>query len=62
MSRPTRSATTPTIVPFIPIERRLLLLRGERVILDTDLAELYRVTTKALNQAVNGCRSTSPFG
>jgi hypothetical protein len=60
MSRPTRSATTPTIVPFIPIARRLLLLRGERVILDADLAELYGVTTKALNQAVKRNRGRFP--
>lgn len=41
-----------TIVPVVAIERRLLILRGERVILDRDLADLYAVPTKALNQAV----------
>jgi hypothetical protein len=30
----------------------ILLIRGYRVILDADLAALYEVTTKALNQAV----------
>ena len=34
------------------IEPRILLIRGERVILDLDLAELYGTTTKAFNQAV----------
>lgn len=34
------------------IEGMVLLLRGERVILDSDLAELYGVETKVLNQAV----------
>jgi hypothetical protein len=34
------------------IENAILLLRGERVMLDADLANLYGVTTKALNQAV----------
>jgi hypothetical protein len=34
------------------IEPRILLIRGQRVILDADLAELYGTTTKALNQAV----------
>lgn len=34
------------------IERRIYLIRGHKVMLDTDLAELYRVETKALNQAV----------
>ncbi len=31
---------------------RILVVRGLRVILDEDLARLYGVTTKALNQAV----------
>jgi hypothetical protein len=34
------------------ITRAILLLRGQRVLLDADLAKLYSVTTKALNQAV----------
>ena len=34
------------------IEHRILTLRGERVMLDLDLAELYRVPTKVLKQAV----------
>ncbi len=40
----------------IPIERiagRILLLRGERVLLDVELAQLYGVTTGNLNKAVN---------
>ena len=35
-----------------PIESRIFLIRGKRVMLDRDLAELYEVPTKALNQAV----------
>jgi hypothetical protein len=34
------------------ITRAILILRRQRVILDADLAALYGVTTKALNQAV----------
>ena len=34
------------------IEPLILTLRGQRVILDTDLAEIYGVQTKVLNQAV----------
>ena len=34
------------------IERRIYLMCGKRVMLDHDLAELYQVPTKALNQAV----------
>jgi len=36
----------------LPLEGRILTIRGEKVILDVDLAALYGVTTKALNQAV----------
>ncbi len=31
---------------------RILLLRGQKVMLDADLAELYGTNTKAFNQAV----------
>ncbi len=34
------------------IEPRILSVRGQRVILDADLADLYGTTTKAFNQAV----------
>jgi hypothetical protein len=41
-------------LPIAPrtIEQRILLIHGYRVMLDRDLAELYGVTTKVLNQAV----------
>ncbi len=41
-------------MPVTPsfIERRIYLIRGQKVILDSDLAELYQVPTKVLNQAV----------
>ena len=38
--------------PVRILERRIYLLRGQRVILDEDLAELYRVPTKRLNEQV----------
>ena len=34
------------------IERRIYLIRGQKVMLDSDLAELYEVQTRVLNQAV----------
>jgi len=34
------------------IEQRILIIRGQKVMVDADLAELYGVPTKALNQAV----------
>ena len=39
-------------VPVAVIERRIYLIRGQKVMLDSDLAELYRVETRALVQAV----------
>jgi len=43
---------TGLIVPLERVEARILLIRDEKVILDSDLAELYGVQTKVLNQAV----------
>src|SRR5581483_736639 len=34
-----------------PIEQKIFILRGRKIILDSDLAELYGTTVKALNQA-----------
>lgn len=39
-------------VPIERIEKRILLLRGHKVMLDSDLAELYEVETFNLNKAV----------
>ncbi|HEY2971292.1 MAG TPA: ORF6N domain-containing protein [Pyrinomonadaceae bacterium] len=39
-------------IPIERVERAILLIRGEKVILDADLAALYGVETKALNRAV----------
>jgi len=41
-----------SLVPAKRIEQRILFVRGQKVILDRDLAFLYGVSTKALNQAV----------
>jgi uncharacterized membrane protein YccC len=40
------------IIPAERIERRILFLRGQKVMLDFQLAERYEVETRALNQAV----------
>lgn len=42
------------------VERMIVYLRGQGVILDNDLARLYEVPTKALVQAVNRNRSRFP--
>jgi hypothetical protein len=52
-----KSDEFPTQLPDImklkkPIESLILTLRGQKIILDADLAEIYGVETRALNQAV----------
>jgi len=43
-----------------PIDRQIHLIRGQRVMLDSDLATLYQVTTKNLNKAVSRNRERFP--
>ena len=47
-------STTPATPPLSieEIAQRILILRGKRVLLDTDLAAFYGVVTKAFNQQV----------
>jgi uncharacterized protein YjcR len=48
-----------TLIPQERIESKILLLRGKKVMLDADLAELYGVETKQLKRAVR--RNVSRF-
>lgn len=41
-----------SVIPIERIASRIYLIRGEKVMLDSDLAELYGVPTSALNQQV----------
>jgi phage regulator Rha-like protein len=41
-----------TVVPIEVVERRIYIIRGQKVMLSMHLAELYGVETRALNQAV----------
>jgi hypothetical protein len=43
---------TPTLVPVEHITRSILVLRGHKVLLDTELAALYEVSTKRFNEQV----------
>ena len=40
------------IIPVERIQSRIVVLRGQRVLLDADLARLYGVPTKRLNEQV----------
>ena len=44
----------------IPVDSRILILRHQRVILDSDLAELYGVTVKRLNEQIKRNRDRFP--
>jgi len=47
------------LVPVEVIDRRIYLIRAQKVMIDSDLAELYQVPTKSLNLAVR--RNTVRF-
>ena len=48
-----------SLIPAERIENAILLIRGHKVMLDSDLASLYGVQVKVLNQAVK--RNLSRF-
>ncbi|OGQ41139.1 MAG: hypothetical protein A3A85_03315, partial [Deltaproteobacteria bacterium RIFCSPLOWO2_01_FULL_42_9] len=49
------------LVPVEVIEGKILLIRGQKVMVDADLAELYGVPTKVLNQAVKRNKKRFPI-
>lgn len=59
---PTKLLNTkmPTVIPVETIERRILLIRGVKVMLDLDIAELYGVSTMRLNEQVKRNHSRFP--
>ena len=48
------------IVTIDAIQQKILLIRGQRVMIDADLASLYGVTTKRLNEQVKRNRKRFP--
>nr|WP_288182492.1 ORF6N domain-containing protein [uncultured Prevotella sp.] len=40
------------VVVTTPVESRIMAIRGKQIMIDRDLAELYGVETKRLNEAV----------
>ncbi|MEK6539229.1 MAG: ORF6N domain-containing protein [Deltaproteobacteria bacterium] len=49
------------LVPVEVIEGKILLICGQKVMVDADLAELYGVPTKVLNQAVKRNKERFPI-
>jgi len=58
--RPAQSITEKLPIPVEMIERRIFVIRGHKVMLDADLAELYGVTTGNLNLAVRRSQKRFP--
>ena len=48
------------LVPIERIEKSIIVIRAQRVLLDSDLAELYGVTTKRFNEQVKRNRDRFP--
>src|SRR5439155_11455021 len=48
------------LIPAERIERSILFIRGQKIMLDKDLAELYGVQTKAFNRAVKRNQARFP--
>ena len=48
----TKAIATKLPIPIQFVERRIYLIRGQKVMLDADLAELYQVPTKRVNEQV----------
>jgi hypothetical protein len=55
-----RSVAKTALVPLERIERTILLVRGHKVMLDADLAALYEVSVKRLNEQVGRNRERFP--
>ena len=49
----TNMKTNKSLIPTERIQTLILMVRGQKVLLDRDLATLYGVETRALNQAVS---------
>ena len=47
-------------IPIEQIQQSILLIRGKKVMLDADLAQLYGVSTKRLNEQVKRNRDRFP--
>lgn len=54
------STTAPVPVTEIDISQKVYTIRGEKVMLDTDLAEIYGYTVKAMNQQVKRNKERFP--
>lgn len=63
MAKRNEIAKADPIIPAGVVEQKILVIRGQRIILDSDLARLYGTTTKRLNEQVrrNAARFPEDF-
>lgn len=50
------------VITYDQVEQKIIEIRGQKVILDSDVAELYGVETKRINEAVKNNRDKFPIG
>ena len=60
MKKAPSQETDHAIVPIETITRKIFLIRGKKVMLDSDLADLYQVETKNLNKAIHRNKTRFP--
>jgi len=60
MPTPRKPALSKLPVPVQLVDRRIYMIRGQKVMLDADLAELYQVPTKRVNEQVQRNRGRFP--
>jgi hypothetical protein len=51
---------TGAVIPLERITHSIILIRGQKVMLDIDLARLYGVETKTLNRAIRATSTDFP--
>lgn len=56
----TKKIDEKSLIPVERLERQIYLIRGQKVMFDFDLAELYQVFTKNLNLAVRRNKDRFP--
>lgn len=56
------SSSSLTLVTPNDVESRMIILRNQPVLIDSDVAELYGVKTKEINQAVRNNPQKFPYG
>ena len=57
-----KEISTNEIIKLAQVEEKLITVRGQRVLLDSDVAALYAVETREVNQAIKNNPDKFPAG